>query len=57
MCASVHDVNMNVVTDPEARYYHRPVVHSSGQRAATVENTRLRSFPYCCSLSSSRWRN
>jgi hypothetical protein len=57
MCASVHDVNTNVATDPEASYYPRPVVHSSRQRAATVENTRLRSFPYCYSLSSSRWRN
>lgn len=57
MCVSVYDVNMNVVTDPEARYYLRPVVYSSGQRAATVENTRLRSSPYCCCLSSSRWRN
>jgi len=57
MCASVHDVNMNVVTDPDAPYYLRPVVHSSGQRTVTVENTRLRSSPYCCSLSSSRWLN
>jgi hypothetical protein len=44
MCASVNDVNMNVVADPEARYCLRPVAYSSGQRAATVENTRLRSF-------------
>jgi len=56
-CASVNDVTMNVVTDPEARYYLRPVVYSSGQQSATVENTPLRSSPHCCSLSSSRWRN
>jgi len=56
-CASVNDVNRNVVTDPEARFHLRTVVYSSGQRAATVENTRLRSSPYCCSLSSGRWRN
>jgi hypothetical protein len=49
-------VFMNVATDPEARYYPRPVVDSSGERATTVQNTRLRSFLYCCSLSSSRWQ-
>jgi hypothetical protein len=35
MCAFVNDVNMNVATDPEARYYPRPVVYSSGQWPAT----------------------
>jgi hypothetical protein len=54
MCASVNDVTMNVVTNPEGRYYLRPFVHSSGQQSKTVKNTRLRSSPHCCNLSSSR---
>jgi hypothetical protein len=46
MCDSINDVDMNVVMDPEDRYYLRPVLYSSGQRDAAVENTRLRASPY-----------